>query len=448
MASVVERFASNMSMSSFSKATDLKKRIWFTIAALIIYRLGTFIPLPGIDPVALADVFQKHRSGILGMFDVFSGGAFGRMTIFSLNVFPYISASIIMQLFTTIFPSLEAMKKEGEHGRKKINQYTRYLTVLITGLQGYGIAVALEKMAGGSSAVLEPGYFFRFTAVVTLIGGTLFLMWLGEQITSRGIGNGISLIIFAGIVSSMPSALAALAELGRTQALSTVSILGILIIALATIVFIVFMERAQRRVIVQYPKRQMGMNRGSQAETSHMPLKLNSAGVIPAIFASALLSMPLSITAFSAGQEQPGKIVEFIATWFGPGKPLFITLYVLLIVFFAFFYTAVVFNPQETAENLRKNNGFIPGIRPGSHTSEYLDYILTRLTVVGASYLVLVCILPEILRSHYTIPFTIGGTSLLIVVSVTIDTVTQIHSHLIAHQYENLIRKARLNKGK
>lgn len=447
MASAAERLASNINFGSFSKATELKKRIWFTLLALVVYRLGTFIPIPGIDASVLSEVFSKHKGGVLGIFDVFSGGALGRMTIFALNVFPYISASIIMQLMTTVSPKLEALKKEGEAGRKKINQYTRYGTVFLAALQGYGIAVGLESMVGSSgSAVMEPGYFFRLIAVTTIVGGTMFLVWLGEQITSRGIGNGVSLIIFSGIVANIPSGLATLFELGRTGELSTIAIIAIMILALGVIAFVVFMERAQRRILIQYPQRQAGPRSALQAESTHLPLKLNVSGVIPPIFASALLSVPMTIMAFG-DQTAPGPIKSFFLNWIGSGKPLNIVLFALLIIFFAFFYTAIVFNPQETSENLRKNGGFVPGIRPGKNTADYLDYVLTRLTVIGSAYLVLVCTLPELLRLKYTIPFTIGGTSLLIVVSVTIDTITQIYSHLIAQQYESLIKKAKL-KGR
>jgi preprotein translocase subunit SecY len=448
MASAAERLASNINFGSFSKATELKKRIWFTLLALVVYRLGTFIPIPGIDANILNEVFNKHRGGVFGIFDVFSGGALGRMTIFALNVFPYISASIIMQLMTTVSPRLEALKKEGEAGRKKINQYTRYGTVLLSAVQGYGIAVGLESMVGSSgSAVMDPGFFFRLTAVSTIVGGTMFLVWLGEQITSRGIGNGVSLIIFSGIVANLPSGFAQLFELGRTGELSTIAIIGILLLALGVIAFVVFMERAQRRILIQYPQRQAGPRSGLQAESTHLPLKLNVSGVIPPIFASALLSVPMTIMAFGNDQAAPGPIKSFFLNWIGQGTILNIVIFALLIIFFAFFYTAIVFNPVETADNLRKHGGFVPGIRPGKNTSDYLDYVLTRLTAIGSAYLVLVCILPEILRAKYTIPFTIGGTSLLIVVSVTIDTITQIYSHLIAQQYESLIKKAKL-KGK
>jgi preprotein translocase subunit SecY len=441
MASAAEQLAASINFSAFSKATDLKNRIWFTLGALVIYRLGTYIPLPGIDPQVLAEVFSRNSGGILGMFDMFSGGALGRMTIFALNIMPYISSSIIVQLLTAVSPQLEALKKEGEAGRKKLNQYTRYGTVFLAAVQAYGIAVGLEGLRGTTGmAVLDPGIFFRLTAVVTLTGGTVFLMWLGEQITARGVGNGISLIIFSGIVARMPAALAALLELGRTGALSTFFIIMFLVIAIGVVTFIVFMERAQRRILVQYPKRQVG-NKMFGGEASHLPLKLNTSGVIPPIFASSLLLLPATLAGFSTNQS--GWVAE-IAAMLGHGKPLYILLYVALIVFFCFFYTAIVFNPTETADNLRKYGGFVPGIRPGKNTADHLDYVLTRLTAVGALYLAGVCVLPEILVSQYAVPFYFGGTSLLIVVSVTMDTVAQIHSHLLAHQYEGLIKKSKL----
>jgi preprotein translocase subunit SecY len=442
MASAAEQLAANINFSAFSKATELKKRIWFTLGALIVYRLGTYIPLPGIDATVLRDFFQQNSGGIMGMFDMFSGGALSRMTIFALNIMPYISASIIMQLMTAVSPSLEALKKEGETGRKKINQYTRYGTVLITAMQAYGISVGLESMSTSQgAAVMDPGAFFRFTTVITLIGGTMFLMWLGEQITARGVGNGISLIIFAGIVANLPSALAGTFELGRTGALSTLFIIFLFAMSIAVIYFIVFVERAQRRIIVQYPKRQQG-NRMSQGETSHLPLKLNTAGVIPPIFASSLLLMPVTVMQLSAGTGP--EWLQVLNAYMGRGAPLYLIIYISLIVFFAFFYTAVVFNPTETADNLKKYGGFVPGIRPGKNTSDYLDKVLTRLTVIGAGYLALVCLLPEILISKYSVPFYFGGTSLLIIVSVTIDTVAQVQSHLLAHQYEGLIKKSKL----
>ena len=445
MASAAEQLAANLNFGAFSKATELKKRLWFTLGALIVYRLGTYIPLPGIDPIILQDIFKQQAGGILGMFNMFAGGALGRMTIFALNIMPYISAAIIMQLMTSISPSLSQLKKEGEQGRKKINQYTRYGTVLIAAAQAYGIAVGIEGMTGSQgSAVTAPGIFFRFTTVITLVGGTIFLMWLGEQVTARGVGNGISLIIFAGIVAELPSALAATLELGRTGAMSS-GLIGLLLVgAIGVIYGIVFVERAQRRVVVQYPKRQQG-NKMYGGESSHLPLKINTSGVIPLIFASSLLLMPITVIQLSAGSGP--EFLTTITSFLGRGQPGYLIIFSVLIAFFAFFYTAVVFNPEETAENLKKNGGFIPGIRPGNNTSQYLDFILTRLTVVGAIYLVAVAILPELLIARLAVPFFFGGTSLLIVVSVTLDTVAQVQSHLLAHQYEGLIKKSRL-KGR
>ena len=442
MASAAEQLASQINFSNFAKATELKKRIWFTLGALIIYRLGTWIPLPGIDPSILQDIFQQQSGGILDMFNMLSGGAFARMTIFALNIMPYISASIIMQLLQAIHPHFEALKKEGEVGRKKLNQYTRYGTVLLAALQAYGIAVGLESMSGSQgAAVAEPGAFFRATTVITLVGGTMFLMWLGEQITERGVGNGISLIIFAGIVAEMPAALVGTLEMGRTGAISALLIILLLVMAVAVITFIVFVERAQRRVVVQYPKRLQG-NKMLGGENSHIPLKVNTAGVIPPIFASSLLLLPITIANFSTGSGPDW--LGVITASLGRGQPLYLFLYAAMIIFFAFFYTSVVFNPTETADNLKKYGGFVPGIRPGKNTAEYLDFILTRLTVVGALYLTLICILPELLISQYGVPFYFGGTSLLIVVTVTMDTVAQVQSHLIAHQYEGLVKKSRL----
>ena len=442
MASAAEQFASNINFGAFAKATELKKRLWFTLAALIIYRLGTYIPLPGIDPAVLKDIFTRNQGGVLGMFDMFAGGALSRMTIFALNIMPYISASIIMQLMTAVSPQLEALKKEGETGRKKINQYTRYGTVLIAALQAYGISAGLEGMSSSAgSAVTDPGLFFRFQVVVTLVGGTIFLMWLGEQITARGVGNGISLIIFSGIVANLPSALVSTLELGRTGALSTGFIIFLLLMSVGVIYFIVFVERAQRRIIVQYPKRQRG-NKMTGGESSHLPLKINTAGVIPPIFASSILLMPITVIGFSAGSGPDW--LTTVAAYMGRGQPLYLFLYISMVVFFAFFYTAVVFNPVDTADNLKRYGGFIPGIRPGKNTAEYLDYVLTRLTTVGAVYLTAVALLPELLISQFALPFFFGGTSLLIVISVTMDTVAQIHSHLLAHQYEGLIKKSKL----
>ena len=438
MVSAAEQLVANLNFSAFAKADELKKRLWFTLGALLVYRLGTYIPLPGINPEALAELVKQNQSGILGIFNMFAGGAVGRMAIFALNIMPYISASIIVQLLTSVSPHLEALKKEGESGRKQINQYTRYGTVLLAAVQGYAIAAGLEA---SGRVVLDPGLFFRLTTMITLVGGTIFLMWLGEQITTRGVGNGISLIIFAGIVANLPHAIAGTLELSRQGALSAGLIIVLFIVALGVIAFIVFMERAQRRLLVQYPKRQIG-NKMFQGDSSHLPLKLNSAGVIPPIFASSLLLVPITIANFTAGRG-PAWLTDITAL-LGQGQPLHIALYVAGIVFFAFFYTALVFNPQETADNLKKYNGFIPGIRPGQRTAEYIDYVLTRITVVGAAYLAAVCVLPEILISYVGVPFYFGGTSLLIVVSVTMDTVAQIQSHLLAHQYEGLIKKAKL----
>jgi preprotein translocase subunit SecY len=446
MASAAEQLAANLSLGTLSKATELKKRIWFTLGALLVYRLGTYIPVPGVDASVLAQLFQQRGGGgILGMFDMFSGGALGRMTVFALNIMPYISASIIIQLMSAAIPTLETLKKEGESGRKKLNQYTRYLTVVIAMFQSYGIAVGLESMRGSfGPAVIDPGMFFRLSCVVTLVGGTMFLMWIGEQITARGIGNGTSLIIFSGIVANVPHALATLLELGRTGALGWPLIFGFLIIAVAVVAFIVFVERAQRRIVIQYPKRQVGQ-RMFGGDSTHMPLKINTSGVIPPIFASSILLIPATVAGFSGGAA--GGWLGAIGNALGHGQPLYMVVYAAMIIFFSYFYTAVVFNPQETADNLKKYGGFIPGIRPGTATAEYFDHVLTRLTTIGALYLCVVCLLPEVLISNYGIPFYFGGTSIMIVVSVTMDTVTQIQSHLLAHQYEGLIRKARV-KGR
>jgi preprotein translocase subunit SecY len=438
MASAAEQLAANLNFSAFAKAEELKKRVWFTLGALIIYRLGTYIPLPGIDPAAWDQIFRAQAGGILGMFNMFAGGGIQRMAIFALNIMPYISASIILQLMTTVSPKLDALKKEGEQGRKVINQYTRYLTVVLAAFQAYGIAIGLE---GAGNVISSPGWFFRISTVITLTGGTMFLMWLGEQITARGVGNGISLIIMAGIVAELPSAIAGTLELGRQGALSTGIILIVSVMAVAVIAFIVFMERAQRRLLIQYPKRQVG-NRMFEGQSSHLPLKLNTSGVIPPIFASSLLLLPATVANFNAGQGS--EWLTTITTQLGQGRPLFMILYIALIVFFAFFYTAIVFNPTDTADNLKKHGGFIPGIRPGERTAEYIDYVLSRITVVGAAYLAIVCLIPEILISYAAVPFYFGGTSLLIVVSVTMDTVAQIQGYLLAHQYEGLIKKAKL----
>ena len=439
-----------MSWASFAKAKDLHQRIWFTLALLVVYRLGTFIPIPGIDLQAFQQAFSAAQGGILGMFNMFSGGAVERLAIFALNVMPYISASIIIQLLAAFPGRLEQLKKEGEAGRQQLNQYTRYLTVALAVLQSYGIAIGLQNSQG---IVPDPGPLFVFSTVVTLTGGTMFLMWLGEQITARGIGNGVSLIIFAGIVAEIPRAIVRALALAQEGSLAGWAILLLLVIIVVAIVLIVFIERSQRRVVVQYPKRQVG-NRMFQGDTSFLPLKINISGVIPPIFASSLLLLPATIASF-AGQTQvdesapqwqqflQGSLQQMAAS-LGHGQPLFIALYGLLIIFFAFFYTSIVFNTEETADNLRKNGGFLPGIRPGAKTAEYLDRIMTRLTVIGAAYLAFVCVVPEMLIPAVGMPFFLGGTSLLIVVSVTIDTVAQIQSHMLAHQYEGLLKKSKL----
>jgi preprotein translocase subunit SecY len=443
MPSAAEQLARNFNFGNFGKAKELQQRLLFTLGALIVYRLGIHIPLPGIDAIAYEKFFSSHSQTVLGMFNLFAGGALQRMAIFALNIMPYISASIIMQLMTTVSPTLEALKKEGEQGRKKINQYTRYGTVLLAALQAYGIAIGLE--ASGVVSHLPPfdsPIFFRLTAVITLTGGTVFLMWLGEQITARGVGNGISLLIFAGIVAGLPGAASSFLSSGASNQISSFAVpLLILIVIPGVILFIVFMERAQRRLLVQYPKRQVG-NKMYGGESSHLPLKLNISGVIPPIFASSLLLLPLTATSFA-----PNSGPEWLRTavgMLGHGRPLYMLLYAAGIIFFAFFYTAIVMNPTDTADNLKKYGGFIPGIRPGKRTADYIDYVMTRLTVVGALYITLVCLLPEFLISELKVPFYFGGTSLLIVVSVTMDTVAQIHSHLLAHQYEGLIKKAKL----
>lgn len=444
MASAAEQLASNLSFSSFSKADELKKRLWFTLGALIVYRLGTYIPLPGINFSAYAQLFQGQAGGIGGLLNVFNGGAVERLAIFALGIMPYISASIIMQLMTSVVPSLEQLKKEGEQGRKVINQYTRYGTVILGTLQAYGIAVGLEA----SNVVADPGWFFRISTVLTLVGGTMFLMWLGEQITARGIGNGISLIIFAGIVAAMPSAIAQLLEQGRTGAISTATMLTVLVVAVALVFLIVFVERAQRKLLIQYPKRQVG-NKMFEGNSSHLPLKLNTAGVIPAIFASSLLLLPLTAAGFtSGGQSNLPEWLGFIVSYLGRGQPMYLILFGALIAFFAFFYTAIVFNPKETADNLKNQGGFIPGVRPGERTAEHIDYVLTRITVVGAIYLVFVCLVPEVFMSNVGISAFLGGTSLLIMVSVTMDTVAQVQGHLLAQQYEGLMKKQKLRGGK
>ena len=445
----IEKMTAGLNWETFSKATDLQKRLLFTLGALIVYRVGTFIPLPGINAGVLNEVFARNAGGILGMFNMFTGGALSRMTLFALNIMPYISASIIIQLGASVVPSLMALKKEGESGQRKMNEYTRYLTVLITIVQGYGLALGLEAMTGtgGVSAVIYPGWWFRFTAVVSLLGGTMFIVWLGDQITARGVGNGSSLIITAGIVAGIPVALAQTFELGRVGQLSTIVLLSVLFLALALVYIVVFVERAQRRILIQYPKRQMG-GRIMNADSTHLPLKINPTGVIPPIFASSLLLLPMTIVNITANNGQGTEWVVTLSQILAHGQPVYLTLYALLIVFFTFFYTAVVFNPEETADNLKKQGGFIAGIRPGKSTADYLDYVITRLTVLGAAYLAALCCLPEILMAKFSIPFILGGTTLMIVVSVTMEFATQIQSHLLAHQYEGLMKKAAKLKGR
>jgi preprotein translocase subunit SecY len=439
MASAAEQMAANLSWGTFGKAKDLQHRILFALALLIVYRIGTYIPVPGIDAVRLAAFFDQASAGIGGMLNMFTGGAVGRMAIFSLGIMPYISASIIIQLMSSMVPSLMALKKEGEAGRKKINQYTRYGTVFLATFQAYGLAVGLEA----EGMAHDPGWFFRASVVITLVGGTMFLMWIGEQITSRGIGNGISLIIFTGIVANFPGALAQFFTQGRTGALSPLVIVGVMIMVVAVVAFVVFMERALRKIHIQYPKRQVGMKMYG-GESSHLPIKVNPSGVIPAIFASSLLLLPATITTFSGGAASSG-IMSYVAAYMGRGQPLHLFLFGALIVFFAYFYTAnVSFKSDDVAENLKKQGGFVPGIRPGQKTIEYLDYVVTRILVIGSAYLTAVCLLPEILISQLSVPFYFGGTSLLIVVSVTMDTITQIQSHLLAHQYEGLIERSQL----
>ncbi|WP_336986157.1 preprotein translocase subunit SecY [Altererythrobacter aquiaggeris] len=452
MASRADNIASNMSLANFSKATELRKRIMFTIGALIVFRFLSFIPLPGVNPKALASLADLGRGGILDLFNTFSGGSLERMSLIALGVMPYITASIVVQMASALHPTLAAIKKEGASGRQKLNQYTRYGTVFLCAIQGWFLASGLESFAAqsGLQAVVDPGYAFRIGAVISLVGGTMFLLWLGEQITSRGIGNGVSLIIMAGIVAQFPTFTANLFEGGRTGSISPGIIIGLVLMVIVLIVLICFMERAQRRLLIQYPKR--ATQRGQmQADRSHLPLKLNTAGVIPPIFASSLLLLPLTITQFAGNsvstESTAGSIIVTLNQYLAHGQPLYMLLYAIGIIFFCFFYTAVVFNPEETADNLKKNGGFIPGIRPGKNTAAYLDYVLTRITVVGAIYLTLVCVLPEYMIAQTGVPLFLGGTSLLIVVNVTVDTISQVQSHLLAHQYGDLIKKAKL-KGR
>ena len=447
MVSLAEKMAANMDSSVFSKATELHKRLIFTLLALIVFRLGTFIPLPGIDSRILAEIFARHQNGLLGMFNMFSGGALERMTIFALNIMPYISASIILQLGQSIVPSLAALKKEGEAGHRKMVHYTKLLTVLITVVQGYGIAMGLMSLSnadGSSAVVIAPGAFILST-IISLTGGTMFIVWLGDQITSRGVGNGSSLIITVGIIANIPAAIGQTLELGRIGSMSHFVVLSLFLMSIALVFIILKVEMAQRKILVQYPKRQVGM-RVSSAETSHMPLKVNPTGVIPPIFASALLLLPITLANIwsSSGPEW----VQTLSRYLSHGQPLYLLLYAGLIIFFAFFYTAVVVNPEETAENLKKHGGFIAGIRPGKNTAEYLDYVVTRLTVLGSVYLAALCILPEILIAKLSVPFVLGGTTLLIVVQVTLDFITQVQSHLFAYQYEGLLKRAALVKKK
>lgn len=434
MVSAAEKMAANAGRGAFAKAKELHSRIWFVIGALIVFRIGTYIPIPGVDANALQAL--NAQGGLVAMFNMFSGGALGRMTIFSLNVFPYITASIIMQLMTLVSKSMEQMKKEGgETGKRIINQYTRYLTILIAGMQGFALAMLLEKIPG---AVADPGHIFRITAIITIIGGVLFLVWLGDQINSRGIGNGMSIIIAAGIIATLPQSIITMFESGRKGSLDQVIIIAIILAIVALTFIIIAVERAQRRIVIQYPKRQVG-NKLFQGDTTHLPLKLNTSGVIPAIFASALLGFPITLASFSG--DTSSETLQWVQLYLGHGRPLYLALYAFLIIFFSFFYTAVVFNPVDTANNLKKNNGFIPGIRPGENTAQHLDYILTRLTVIGALYLTLICAVPEVFYGQFAVPFYIGGTSLLIVINVVMDTITQIQTHLISHQYEGLIKK-------
>ncbi|PVA11251.1 preprotein translocase subunit SecY [Pelagivirga sediminicola] len=444
MVSAAEQMAANTSWAALGKATDLRKRIVFTLMLLVVYRLGTWIPVPGIDGAELREFMAGAGASIGGMLSMFTGGALGRMGIFALGIMPYISASIIVQLMTAMVPSLEQLKKEGEAGRKKINQYTRYGTVLLATLQSYGLAISLQS----GDLVTNPGMFFIVSCMVTLIGGTMFLMWLGEQITARGIGNGISLIIFVGIIAEVPAALAQFFASGRSGAISPAVIIGVIVMVIVVIAFVVFMERSLRKVHIQYPRRQVGM-KVYDGGSSHLPIKVNPAGVIPAIFASSLLLLPTTISTFSGGQGS-SPVMSTILAYFGPGQPLYLLFFTGMIVFFAYFYTYnVAFKPDEVAENLKNQNGFVPGIRPGKRTAEYLEYVVSRVLVLGSGYLALVCLLPEILRAQFAIPFYFGGTSVLIVVSVTMDTIQQVQSHLLAHQYEGLIEKSQLGgKGK
>jgi preprotein translocase subunit SecY len=442
MASAAEQMAANLNWGTLAKATDLRRRIFFALGLLIVYRIGTYIPVPGIDALALREFMDEAAAGIGGMLNMFTGGAISRMGIFALGIMPYITASIVVQLMASTVPQLQQLKKEGEQGRKKINQYTRYGTVFLATFQAWGIAVSLEA----GDLAHDPGLFFRTACVITLVGGTMFLMWLGEQITARGIGNGISLIIFVGIIAEIPSALAQFFSQGRSGAISPAVIIGVLIMVVVVIGIVVFVERALRKIHIQYPRRQVGM-KVYEGSSSHLPVKVNPAGVIPAIFASSLLLLPVTVSTFSGAETGP--VMSTILAYFGPGQPLYLLFFALMIVFFSYFYTQnVAFKTEEVAENLKNQNGFIPGIRPGKKTEEYLDYVVVRLLVLGSAYLTAVCLLPEVLRNELAVPFYFGGTSVLIVVSVTMDTVSQVQSHLLAHQYEGLIERSQLRGRK
>ncbi|QUS36578.1 preprotein translocase subunit SecY [Falsirhodobacter algicola] len=442
MASAAEQMASNLSWGALGKASELRRRIFFTIGLLIVYRIGTYIPVPGIDGLALRQFMDGAAAGLGGILSMFTGGALSRMGIFALGIMPYISASIIVQLLASMVPQLEQIKKEGEQGRKKINQYTRYFTVVLATFQAYGIARSLEA----GDLVTNPGLFFQASCVITLVGGTMFLMWLGEQITSRGIGNGISLIIFVGILAELPLHIGQFLSQGRSGAVSPAVIIGVAVMIVAVIGFVVFMERALRKIHIQYPRRQVGM-KVYDGGSSHLPVKVNPSGVIPAIFASSLLLLPTTVATFSGSQTGP--VMSTILAYFGPGQPLYLLFFVAMIVFFAYFYTLnVAFKPDDVADNLKNQNGFIPGIRPGKRTEEYLTYVVNRVLVLGSAYLAFVCLLPEIIRHQLTIPFYFGGTSVLIIVSVTMDTIQQVQSHLLAHQYEGLIERSQLRGRK
>ncbi|MEP4637782.1 MAG: preprotein translocase subunit SecY [Yoonia sp.] len=441
MASAAEQMASNMSWGAFGKATELRQRILFTLGLLIVYRLGTFIPVPGIDGAALRSFMEDAQAGIGGILSMFTGGALSRMGIFALGIMPYISASIVIQLLSTMYEPLKNLKKEGEQGRRKINQYTRYLTVIVATAQAFGLAASLE--AGGLAS--NPGLFFQASCIITIVGGTMFLMWLGEQITARGIGNGISLIIFVGIIAEVPAALAQFLSQGRSGAISPVVIVGVILMVIAVLTFVVFMERSLRKIHIQYPRQQRGM-KVYDSSSSHLPIKVNPAGVMPAIFASALLLLPTTISTFSGGSTNP--VMSTILAYFGPGQPLYLIFFSAMIIFFTYFYTKeVAFKTEEVAENLKNQVGFVPGMRPGKKTADYLDYVVNRILVLGSGYLALVALMPEIIRSQLSIPFYFGGTSILIIVSVGMDTIQQIQSHLLAHQYEGLIEKSQL-RGK